>query len=828
MGSRLRQLSIAALLACCIPAAAFAQPGFHSVYSRDGNDAWAVGDAGVYYRSLDGGQSWSTGTLGSARLRDVVATGLTIVVVGDGGNIWRSTNSGGAWANQIASGAPDLRAISMPTTTVGFVVGANGTILKTMDGGTTWTPKVSGTARRLNAVHFADEQYGWSAGENGTLLATSDGGDSWTQVSTGTTREFFSVMQRGMEVWAVGAYGTALRSANAGASFAPIDLKLDAHSDVRSVWLESPDSVYLVGGGGFIRRSADRGQTWMYPVHNMHGQISDVYFAGATGFVVSNKNRLPMSSIDRGTTWRFPTGATLTRSWVLKQPTSQVIRGNSFGINAIDPSTIYCGFGKQIFTSHDEGETWTNTPADTFPVCQKVNAFIVSPKDTNVFLAAVSGVIAKRIVKSDDHGATWYTVLTHDFGEYGIPLDFDHDHPDTIYFGGEADGLMRSMDGGKNWERISDVNFRSPCDIVVVPDSSNVILVGDGVTGAGQGELWKSRDGGLHFFLKEQRPAGASEIPGMSNSRLRPGATFSTNWGSGGVQRTTDFGEHWPSASSVTSAWGTDIAKDDPNLVIFGVYSGGNSWLSVDGGVTFTNNLLSGSNYSFYLRDRGTILALQSAGVYKMMFTYSYTPNTTQSAFVMSPNGGEVWNAGTVHDVQWSSVSVPLVNVEMRPTPGEPWIQIAQVPGYQSHYSWAVPNTPSNQAKVRVRDAWDATPEDSSNATFTIIGAATAVGDPTTSFALWQNRPNPFSGSTQIAYALPTEMDVDLEVYDLQGQRVATLVRGRQSAGVHSVAFGRGVATASGERLESLPSGVYFYRLQAGSFGSTRKLLLLH
>lgn len=829
MRSRLSFVSIALFVIGLIPASAFAQaPGFHAVYSRDGTDAWAVGDGGVYYRSLDGGSSWSQGSLGSTRLRDVVAKGFTVVIVGDAGNVWRSTNSGGTWSNQVVSGTPDLRAISMPTTQVGYVVGSGGTILKTEDGGVSWTPQSSGTPRRLNAVHFVDELYGWVAGDNGTLLSTQDGGATWTATSTGTTRELFSVMQRGTQVWAVGAFGTALRSVNGGASFAPVDLELDAHADVRCVWLQSPDSVCLVGGGGFIRSSSNGGQTWSFAMHNMHGQISDIQFAGPTAFVVSNKNRLPMSSIDRGVTWRFPTGATLTRSWVLKQGFAGNQRGSTFNINPHYPSTIYCAMGRQIYTSRDDGETWTTTPADTLPVCQKVNAFIVSPEDTNSWVAAVSGTIAKRLVKSDDHGATWYTTLTHDFGEYGIPLEIDRLHPNTYYFGGDADGLYRSIDGGKEWERLSTNNFRSPCDIVVVPEAdSSIILVGDGITGVPVGEYWKSRDGGVTFERRWSGPTGNSEIPGMANSRLRKNVSFGTNWGSGGVQRSTDYGQTWPTVSSITSAWGIDISRDDPNLVIFGVYSGGNSWISVDGGTSFTNNSVSGSNYSFFARDRATILALQASGLYKMVFNYNYTPTSSQTAFVMSPNGGEVWTAGTVHDVQWASVNVPVVNVDFRPTPTEPWIQIAQVPGYVGHYSWAVPNTPSSQAKVRVRDAWDNVPDDSSNTTFTITGGTTAAGEVATSFALWQNRPNPFTGSTQIAYSLPMESDVDLAVYDLQGHRVASLVRGRQSAGVHSIGFGRGAMTATGQRLGALPAGVYFYRFQAGTFGSTKKMLLL-
>jgi hypothetical protein len=95
-------------------------------------------------------------------------------------------------------------------------------------------------------------------------------------------------------------------------------------------------------------------------------------------------------------------------------------------------------------------------------------------------------------------------------------------------------------------------------------------------------------------------------------------------------------------------------------------------------------------------------------------------------------------------------------------------------------------------------------------------------------FALWQNQPNPFTGTTRIGYALPIAAPVRMDVFNLLGQRVATLVREHQGPGVHSVTFGPGVRTVAGERVGALPSGVYFYRFQAGTFARTRKMLLMH
>ena len=88
---------------------------------------------------------------------------------------------------------------------------------------------------------------------------------------------------------------------------------------------------------------------------------------------------------------------------------------------------------------------------------------------------------------------------------------------------------------------------------------------------------------------------------------------------------------------------------------------------------------------------------------------------------------------------------------------------------------------------------------------------------PPQTFELGQNYPNPFNPTTVISYQLPANTLVTLKVYDVLGRLVKTLVQERQTAGVHSVTF----------NASSLSSGVYFYRLSAGSFVQTMKLMLL-
>jgi hypothetical protein len=84
-------------------------------------------------------------------------------------------------------------------------------------------------------------------------------------------------------------------------------------------------------------------------------------------------------------------------------------------------------------------------------------------------------------------------------------------------------------------------------------------------------------------------------------------------------------------------------------------------------------------------------------------------------------------------------------------------------------------------------------------------------------FALEQNYPNPFNPTTVISYQLPVASEVSLKVYDVLGKEVMTLVNGRQAAGAYNYTL----------NASNLSSGVYFYRLRAGNFVSTKKMMLV-
>jgi len=96
-----------------------------------------------------------------------------------------------------------------------------------------------------------------------------------------------------------------------------------------------------------------------------------------------------------------------------------------------------------------------------------------------------------------------------------------------------------------------------------------------------------------------------------------------------------------------------------------------------------------------------------------------------------------------------------------------------------------------------------------------------------TDFYLSQNHPNPFKDRTTIKYCIPDKERIRLEVFNSSRNKVKTIVKEIKEAGTYKVEISAIGGSASGGDAYNLPSGVYFYRLQAGDFIETKKMILL-
>jgi photosystem II stability/assembly factor-like uncharacterized protein len=158
----------------------------------DANTFFVCGTAGVVWKSINGGTSFSACDLPNTSW---IATDLqffsatTGCVVTGGGEIYRTTNAGTSWT--LAFGgvlALSFHAIYFPDANNGYAVGTGGSIYKSTDAGVSWTQQTSGTPNELQDVHFYDVNNGIVCGNVGTVVRTTNGGLTWTtDATTGTT-----------------------------------------------------------------------------------------------------------------------------------------------------------------------------------------------------------------------------------------------------------------------------------------------------------------------------------------------------------------------------------------------------------------------------------------------------------------------------------------------------------------------------------------------------------------------------------------------------------------------------------------------------------------
>jgi hypothetical protein len=196
---------------------------------------------------------------------------------------------------------------------------------------------------------------------------------------------------------------------------------------------------------------------------------------------------------------------------------------------------------------------------------------------------------------------------------------------------------------------------------------------------------------------------------------------------------------------------------------------------------------------------------------------------------MQTPNGGEYALAGGSYQLRWEEPAnwdVSYADLAWTPDDGETWFEIAtNVPG--NSYGWAVPaDTLTEDARVRVfiYDDQGLLGFDTSAETFTIAAQVTGVtpnARPKT-YALGQNAPNPFNPRTTISFDLPRDENVKIAIYDVKGRLVKTLLSEPMTWGRHEVVW-----DGDDNRGNRVATGVYYYRIAAGSFTATKSMVLV-
>ena len=192
---------------------------------------------------------------------------------------------------------------------------------------------------------------------------------------------------------------------------------------------------------------------------------------------------------------------------------------------------------------------------------------------------------------------------------------------------------------------------------------------------------------------------------------------------------------------------------------------------------------------------------------------------------LLGPEGGETFAPGEVITISWEEeqTHIPIdFDLQFSSDGGVTWEDIVSLNVDQFEYQWMVPEMETEQGKIKViqdNEGMDYRDISSNFRISTVGGIVTAIEDSRdpTPFEILSNYPNPFQSLTTIEFSLPQYNHVSLEVYNIQGAKVATLMDEVLSAGKYATPW-----NATGTK-----PGLYLVLVRVGTYIETRKLIRL-
>ena len=500
-------------------------------------------DIGRFYRTTDHWNSYTTVILsgfGHAAQLSFVDDQLGWAA-SESGKIARTTDGGATWTLQTSGTTNAFVALHFVNDQLGFAATTGPLLLRTADGGTTWTPIAAPLIASIRNLHFFDALNGMAFGQSGQILHTTDGGLTWTEQITLTGTSVLGLFVRDDLMIAVGNSGRVNRSTDGGDTWST--QTLEQFQDLYSVSID-PDGIGLITGEARVYRTTDHGFTWApVQIGTYHSRLNKVSFgtdqlgAAAGWQTLGGLENGVIRTSDGGRHWTNVTGGNAEWLGVHLRPNGVGWIGGGQGVNrsttdhfattanhpgpevavrctwALSASTAIMGGGYingGVYRTTNGGSTWEH-------VLDGGNIYdLWFVNDTLGFCGGEGGSIARTI----DGGATWTWIdtpsnsdinslfflndtlgwyagnggaRTTDGGDSWTPLvelpqftmSLFFTDPDTGYAVDVSGNVLRSSNGGDNWDLI----VPAPYDVLF----GDAILVDGTIIAVGeQGDVWRA------------------------------------------------------------------------------------------------------------------------------------------------------------------------------------------------------------------------------------------------------------------------------------------------------------------------------------------------
>ncbi len=722
------------------------------------------------FKSTDKGGSWQFICLkGDLQYINALAICDSEFIAATTYGVYVSSDQGASWAKWDSglSNAYSINSLIVIGNRV-FGAGLDG-VIGYAQGDSAWTVLDEGLpAGGVTDIAYADSTLFASASDH--VYKSTDLGSSWTESDSGITGQNVRI-KLAAEDSVVCAVGSGIFiSTDSGSLWRNVDSAVTKKGMASVVINNTVIFVSTYRGGIF--RSTDLGVMWDsvntgLPNDNVQSLASygGSLFAGTGGDGVYR-------STDAGTTWGSANDG---------------LTAVCFNAFAIGGNTLYAGsVVSGLFSTGDAGASW-NT------VWSQVSAYSVFANGGDVFVGAKNG-----IYESTDAGISWSLIQTL----FPVNCVYAIQPIGQNVYAGTLDGLFKSTDGGKTW---LDPGFPH-AGIRALAAKADTLYVGTTSSGV---YAYNSRSGVVvDSGLAGKSVLSLSAIGGRLYAVTTDGE-YSSNSGA----------RSWATADTTVTGGAINTAMTYQGVTLAGTPGG--VYLSGDGGLTWgrADSGLAGANIVSMINDGGTVfVAASGGGVWSAPYSYllSLLPSVPP---LLSPAKDTTVAPDSV-TLKWnpiSNVSSYEIEIAYDRSFDTLFLDSSSVTATSitvrgmlndTTYYWRVRSWISNLA-----GQW------SPSRSF-LTGLQTDVEGTShipLKFALAQNYPNPFNPSTTISYELSALSHVSLKVYDVLGRLVRTLVNKVERPGDYKVEF----------NAADLPSGLYFYRLQAGSFSKTMKSMLL-
>jgi photosystem II stability/assembly factor-like uncharacterized protein len=457
---------------------------------------------------------------------------------------YRSDNGGETWTRlSFPNGYSPISLLIHPLTGELFGCGTGG-LYVSPDNGATWVLR-NGTTYGYKLEILHPESNTLIALQSGLVQKSTDGGSSWTLLYNGlpdatSTSDIVMDPHDHLRLYIIADNANLYRTTEDGQQWELIETELPIpYLEALAISSTTPTSLFLVGNG--IYKSTDEGLTWLPSysgISSLYLNAIAIYPTDSSHILVADGDTLYQST-DSGLTWE-----------------SNVISGtHAIASITITPgtstSTIYLGtHGKGVWQSVDNGTTWEQIseglptePTDT------IYDVAVDPGNSDKLIAVLG---SSSIYYSENGGDLWVSAQDNTFKRIRFALFDPNDG--LLVWAGTAGGLLKSIDGGANWEIVATQGIPSDADIraiVIDPLTSTLYL-----SILEDNNLYRSTDGGGTWLPVATNFPSGTTIPAIWLDKVTPTTLliagneldqYDRITNSYGIYRSTDGGSVWSS-----------------------------------------------------------------------------------------------------------------------------------------------------------------------------------------------------------------------------------------------------------------------------------------